>query len=256
MNHKFFLLIIIMIAGVGCGSDEAATSAAPTLVQTDDPMPVPDISPTAVLSCLEQSADFIGDIEAMFERWDDAVALASSTPRTDLSSPIATLQELKREAGALIAPDCASKVKTAFVEYMELTIDRLISFLADPEETIGTGLNDAIADSSLDYFLFSLLALKANEVGQDHIVIYIVNSAGITRNIRYIDETGAAIEGFQRVPWNYSFTADPGTMLMVEVSASPPPTLKMACAIVVDGRVIAATYRPTDNVALCQAIAR
>ena len=78
MNRNFWLMIIIMIAGAGCSSEEPTSTIAP--------------SPTP--TCFALSKDFVNDAESVFEKWDDALALASSTSRGGLSGPVATLQEV------------------------------------------------------------------------------------------------------------------------------------------------------------------
>lgn len=101
--------------------------------------------PTPTPTCLEQSADFINQIEAIATEWDDAEQLAGSTSRIALSPAIANLQEIRRRASALESPQCASLIQTYLTDYMDKTIDGFLLFMADkPESQITAKFKEAI----------------------------------------------------------------------------------------------------------------
>jgi len=71
----------------------------------------------------------VTDLKAIFEKWGDADKLASSSPRVALAGPVARLQEIKRETGAMNIAPCLKDAKTALVEGMSLRIDAYVSFM-------------------------------------------------------------------------------------------------------------------------------
>ena len=69
-------------------------------------------------------------------RWDDANKLASTTSRIALATPVAELQEIKREANSLSVPACLSKAKADLVSSMNATIDAYLTFMGDASSDI------------------------------------------------------------------------------------------------------------------------
>lgn len=84
-------------------------------------------------SCQVQSEDYVAAVEAIAVEWDDANALANSTPRSSLAPQIAELQAIARRAEALEHPECAEKAHKALGDYMNRVVDSYILFLAQDE---------------------------------------------------------------------------------------------------------------------------
>lgn len=90
----------------------------------------------ATKSEYEKSIAALGAIHA---RWIDTVKLAESTSRVALSTPLASLQQIKRDTDSLLVPDCYTAKKTALVAHMESTIEAFIAFLSNSGD-LGTQL--------------------------------------------------------------------------------------------------------------------
>ena len=70
-------------------------------------------------------------LKALHSRWVDAERLAQSTARIALAQPVATLQEIKREADGIIVPPCLDEAKTNLINGMNSTIEGFIQFMTD-----------------------------------------------------------------------------------------------------------------------------
>jgi hypothetical protein len=96
---------------------------------------------------------YLGEADELIERWDDANAIASSTSRIALAGPLATLQEIRRDASALTPPNCARELHNAMINYMQLTIDAYLSFLANDSEATMSAKVEAALDAFEDYIM-------------------------------------------------------------------------------------------------------
>ena len=123
MNHKFLLLIIIMIAGVGCGSDEP---------------------------CSVQSKDFLFEIG----RIENDLTSLIGTVLFDEYDYIEVLEETIKEVKGLSSPRCAKEVKTNLVNWLEASVVNVKAGLTHGEVSVefyATG-REAV-EASNDYFL-------------------------------------------------------------------------------------------------------
>jgi hypothetical protein len=74
--------------------------------------------------------------------FDDASILASSTPRDQLSSSIADLQRIRREAEDETIPACLTDLKAYQVQHMNSVISTLISFMGGADqESLDQGIS-------------------------------------------------------------------------------------------------------------------
>lgn len=73
---------------------------------------------------------------SLHSRWIDAVKLADSTSRVALATPLANLQQIKRDTEALMVPDCYTAKKKSLVAHMDATIDGFIAFM---QNQVGLG---------------------------------------------------------------------------------------------------------------------
>lgn len=79
-----------------------------------------------------KKAEFFKSFDALsnaVKRWDDAVTLASSTPRMSLPERIADLQKIKQDTEGLMVPLCLSTPKSILLRSMGSTIDGFLMFL-------------------------------------------------------------------------------------------------------------------------------
>lgn len=73
--------------------------------------------------------------------------MAGSTSRIALSLALAQLQEIWRRVSDLEAPDCATRLKTTLLNYMDGTIDGYMVFLTqEPGDIVSQKFKDAQED--------------------------------------------------------------------------------------------------------------
>jgi hypothetical protein len=97
------------------------------------PTPTNTHVPTAE-PCYIQAGEFITELEAYFDEWDDANAIANNTARVSLGPAVSELQEIRRNVSELSPPICAVKVHTTLINYMDKIIDGFLSFMADESD--------------------------------------------------------------------------------------------------------------------------
>jgi hypothetical protein len=73
--------------------------------------------------------------------FDDASKLAASMPREQLSTPIANLQKIRRDAEDELIPPCLAKLKDYEILHMNSVINTLIAFMS---------VNDPLAVDCVD----------------------------------------------------------------------------------------------------------
>lgn len=124
-----FVIGFLALALVGCG--EATATVAPVALATEIPVP----SPTPTCQMLTQTYD--DEMREVLTKWDDAKKIAASTSRMSLATPLATLQEIKRDTEALTVPACVQKTHDLLGVSMGYTIDGYLSFLrSDGDEIV------------------------------------------------------------------------------------------------------------------------
>lgn len=109
--------------------------------------------------CSVQAASYIAETEKLFDDWDDAVQIAGSTSRIALSPVIMNLQEIRRQASDLVAPDCAQDVDNMMLDYMDAMIDAYISFASDKADYV-IDANFGAANLKLDSWMAEFVKLK------------------------------------------------------------------------------------------------
>lgn len=67
----------------------------------------------------------------LYAKWKDGVQVAQRTSRIGLAAPVAALQALRRDAEALIVPDCLKRGKANLLEAMKLEIEGFLAFMGD-----------------------------------------------------------------------------------------------------------------------------
>lgn len=101
-------------------------SAAPTVEPTPTAIPCPD----------NEIAAYLGELDALLARWEDAVTLADSTSRIALSAPVANLQAIRQEAAALSAPPCAQHLQELQLIYMDFAIKGFLAFMQESSDFV------------------------------------------------------------------------------------------------------------------------
>lgn len=110
----------------------------------------------ALAQKLEQAKDndilrtALKSFDVIHTRWVDARRIAEVTSRMSLSGPLANLQAVRRDADALVAPNCLTLGKAKMLEAMQLEIDGFVAFLGDAN--IGKYVLKANVDTAADLF--------------------------------------------------------------------------------------------------------
>lgn len=99
----------------------------------------------------------MADLKGLFGKWNDAEMLAASSPRISLATPVATLQEIKRETATASVAACLTGAKDALVNGMTLRIDAYLSFMQHAD------LNAELKASTEQFDEFARLAGECKE---------------------------------------------------------------------------------------------
>jgi hypothetical protein len=132
-----FILSMLVFAIVlsGCGGNVPATSTnvdAPTAAATQEPASsaVASVgSPTADLCVSPQIEAEAQKVQKHMREFDDASILASSVPQAQLSTSIADLQRIRREADDEVIPACLTDLKNYQLSHMNSVINTLLAFM-------------------------------------------------------------------------------------------------------------------------------
>lgn len=73
-------------------------------------------------------------VDDLYVRWQDASTVAGTTSRIALSTPVANMQSIKRDAENLAVPPCLAAGKSEMVKGMQLTIEGYLEFMANTEK--------------------------------------------------------------------------------------------------------------------------
>lgn len=93
-------------------------------------------------------------LDAILMKWDDAVKLAGNTSRIALSTTVATLQDIRREAAGLTVSPCMDQAKAQLVESMQSTIDGFIVFMRNELKLGDVMSQDKFKDAASSFAAF------------------------------------------------------------------------------------------------------
>ena len=133
---SFFVPLILLAILAGCGTPPATAivTEAPTEVEveatsTESPVATAEPTETSDPCSMPQLETEVQEIHKHMREFDDASALASSMPREQLSSSIASLQRIRREAEDELVPGCLTRLKEIQVQHMNTVIETLLAFM-------------------------------------------------------------------------------------------------------------------------------
>ena len=112
---RFLLLLMLVPLLVGCGV------------------------PGMTASCESGLPDFAKTLDPLAREWDDANALANSTPRAALAVQIGNLQSVRRRVQDVTAPECGAPMKQHLIGAMDETIQGYIAFLGQKSDSVVQG---------------------------------------------------------------------------------------------------------------------
>lgn len=268
-QSQILLFLIAMITLAGCGAtsrtsvvnnvaDDNSSALTAEVEQTviadtiptttQEPIPVPTPTPTELptptptaIPCHVEADEFLKELDGVVREWNDASILARNTPRLMLSSQIDQLQSIRRKVIDLSPPSCAVVIRDQYVDYMQVEIDGLLSFLRHGNTLKTTnllGLATWLADEAKR--IATDLENGASIPGSPlriHSVQYVLNSetdGSVTADLR---DFGASFPNmFWPTPVRHEFLAPPGFPLSVEASSNKDGSV--VCEIWVDGNLI------------------
>ena len=142
------ILVLIMLLA-GCGNPPATSAPAATETEveaeatsTDSPSSTLEPTSTADPCVLPQLETEVQEVHRHMREFDDASILASNMPREQLSSSIADLQRIRREAEDEEIPGCLTNLKAVQVQHMNSVISTLIAFLSGTDQqTLDQGIS-------------------------------------------------------------------------------------------------------------------
>lgn len=154
--------LLLIGSGIALSFMRMGSAAPQQVARVVTPVPTATLVPTTP-PCSEEAKAFLGQIQPLARRWDDAVQLASSTSRISLAPQIASLQAIRREAEDLEPPPCATLAKQYLVTAMEQNINGYIAFLGErPDSEVQVSF--AAAGRAMDDYHNEIVTLTVGVV--------------------------------------------------------------------------------------------
>ena len=153
------LILMILLAGCANANPPAPTDPTATAVEAEASPTVPAATVEAT-STLDpcgrpQLETEVQKVHKHMREFDDASILASNMPREQLSSAIADLQRIRREAEDEQTPACLTSLKQIQVQHMNTVINTLIVFMGGTDQqTLDQGI--ALARQQHDEYTLEL----------------------------------------------------------------------------------------------------
>lgn len=212
--------------------------------------PVPQDTPDDDRAVLADCGNFGKELSDLVSRWDDAVEVATNTPRVSLSDHIVRMQEVRRDARALEDGGCAAEleIKPRLLSMMDSGIDLFTTFMGESgdDHLQPSDFRRADYKIALDLFVDAQAALESGETTLPRrIHYYAVGETGFS--IEYIDETGALVDveasydrvGFDEMPWVGTAIIPEGERAAVRLHNLTYPEKEVTCLILVNGVEVA-----------------
>ena len=155
---SLFILTILM---AGCGanqppptsivSEESATSVpTSTIIAT---------TTTPDLCAADHIKAEVDRVHRHMREFDDASILASSMPRDQLSTSIADLQRIRREAEDETVPACLENLRNFQIQHMNSVIETLLAFVRGNSDQAVLNQAIALAGQQHDQYILELARL-------------------------------------------------------------------------------------------------
>ena len=128
------LIMMILLAACGNANPPATADVSATAVEAEATSTVPPPSTAEATSTLDpcgrpEIETEVQKVHKHMREFDDAAALASSTPREQLGTSISDLQRIRREAEDEQIPGCLTNLRKLQVEHMNTVISTLLAFM-------------------------------------------------------------------------------------------------------------------------------
>ena len=92
-----------------------------------------------------------GTFDELLGRWNDALDIAGSSARINLSGPVSKLQDLRREAQAVGVPDCMAYAKWLLIRSMDFAVNGYLYFMQQVNDTSVSDQLTQGADTTRQY---------------------------------------------------------------------------------------------------------
>src|SRR6266508_5608315 len=150
--------LLLTLVLTGCGSTPSSpTVVVPAATETNE-LVSPTISTTPDPCSPGQIEAEVQKVHSHMREFDDASILASNMPREQLSTSIADLQRIRREAEDELVPACLTDLKTYQVQHMNSVINTLIAFMGGADQqSLDQGI--ALARQQHDQYTLELARL-------------------------------------------------------------------------------------------------
>lgn len=157
-NIILFILpsaIMLTMLMAGCGSTQTPPATA-----TEEPAtPTITITTTPDLCAPESIQAEVDKVHRHMREFDDASTLATSMPRDQLSSSIADLQRIRREAEDEVVPACLGNLRTYQIQHMNSVIETLLAFVRGTSDQAILNQGIALAGQQHDQYVLELARL-------------------------------------------------------------------------------------------------
>ena len=151
-------ILTMLLAGCG-GNQQPPTSII--IEETATPIPTSTIVITATpdLCASDNIQAEVDRVHRHMREFDDASILASSVPRDQLSSSIADLQRIRREAEDETVPTCLGNLKSYQIQHMNSVIETLLAFVRGNSDQALLNQAIALAGQQHDQYILELARL-------------------------------------------------------------------------------------------------
>jgi hypothetical protein len=145
-----YVLLIGFVFFTACGNLEAPQANIPTGIESAG---TPESTPTLNLCAPENINAEVDKVNRLMREFDDASMLAASVQRDQLSTAIANLQRIRRDAEDLKIPPCLKTLKSYQITHMNTVINTLIAFLGGTDQK---AVNQGIAQARQQHDQYTL----------------------------------------------------------------------------------------------------
>lgn len=152
-------VIILIMLLAGCGGTQPPTSIATEEPATPRPTSTIAITTTPDLCASDKIQAEVDKVHRHMREFDDASKLTYSIPRDQLSSSIADLQRIRREAEDEVVPACLENLRTYQIQHMNSVIETLLAFVRGNTELAVLNQAIALAGQQHDQYILELARL-------------------------------------------------------------------------------------------------
>lgn len=149
------LVLVVGAGGWWVSSKNSTATGSPAVAQAVDTADKKKAEEEAFLKrqAEERERELLAkaekDLERLHSRWKDASALAASTARIALATPVASLQAIRRETSEMVVPVCLDGAKAALLQGMDKEIEGYMIFMQDAKlgKILASGLFTEASDA-------------------------------------------------------------------------------------------------------------